>query len=172
LDPAAGVNAERRKAALRQYMPRRELRFIIDRLEELEQKKASSVCHCSVSRAFLLPTGTARRALAHPRTMRDGTIESVNASARQKDARQRQVEIFRRMTPPQRLDCCFRWTNLTYELARSTIRRQHPDWTPEQVDREVGRRITGIDVTKLPLSKPEPPEAIRGAQDQSTSVDP
>ena len=83
-----------------------------------------------------------------------------------------QVEIFRKMTPQQRLECCFRWTNLTYELARSTIRGQHTDWTPEQVDREVGRRITGIDVTKLPLNRPEPPEAIRGDQDHPIDVDP
>ncbi len=54
-----------------------------------------------------------------------------------------QTEIFRKMTPEQRLECCFRWTELTYELARGGIRSQHPDWTPEQIDREIGRRITG-----------------------------
>ncbi len=57
------------------------------------------------------------------------------------------------MTPQERLECCFRWTELTYEFARSAIREKHPDWTPQQVDRELGRRITGIDVTKLPWEK-------------------
>jgi hypothetical protein len=61
-----------------------------------------------------------------------------------------QLEIFRRMTPQERLECCFRWTELTYEFARSAIRQEHPDWTAQQVDREIGRRITGVDVTKLP----------------------
>jgi hypothetical protein len=60
-----------------------------------------------------------------------------------------QMEILRRMTPQQRLECCFRWTSLTYELARSTIRAEHPDWTPQCVDREMGRRITGIEVDEL-----------------------
>ncbi len=60
-----------------------------------------------------------------------------------------QLEVLRRMTPAERLKCALRWTALTYELPRSAIRAEHPDWTPEQVDRELGRRITGIDVTKL-----------------------
>jgi hypothetical protein len=71
----------------------------------------------------------------------------------QRRAEEIQLEIFRRMTPQQRLECCFRWTELTYEFARSAIRQDHPDWTPLQVDREIGRRITGIDVTKLPWEK-------------------
>ena len=61
-----------------------------------------------------------------------------------------QLEIFRRMTPQERLECCFRWTALTYEFARSAIRKEHPDWIARQVDREIGRRITGIDVEQLP----------------------
>jgi hypothetical protein len=65
------------------------------------------------------------------------------------DAKRLQIEIYRRMTPAQRLDCCLRWTNLTYEFARGAIRADHADWTPAEVDRELGRRITGIDVTKL-----------------------
>ena len=48
------------------------------------------------------------------------------------------------MSPQQRLerlDCCFRWTELTYEVAGSTIRHEHPDWSDRQVAREIGRRI-------------------------------
>lgn len=53
------------------------------------------------------------------------------------------------MTPGQRVECCLRWTHFTCELARSAIRQDHPGWTEPDVDRELGRRITGIDVTKL-----------------------
>lgn len=67
----------------------------------------------------------------------------VTANDAQTRAREIQTEIFRRMTPEQRLEYCFRWTELTYEVARGGIRSQHPDWTPEQIDREIGRRITG-----------------------------
>jgi hypothetical protein len=65
------------------------------------------------------------------------------------DAHRVQTDIFRRMTPQQRLDCCFRWTELTYELARGAIQKDHPDWTSLKVDREIGRRITGVDIAAL-----------------------
>ncbi len=64
-------------------------------------------------------------------------------------AQQIQDDIIRRMTPEERLECCFRWTQLTYEMARSAIRQEHPEWTAMQIDREIGRRITGIDVEEL-----------------------
>jgi len=76
------------------------------------------------------------------------------------------------MTPQQRLECCFRWTELTYELARSAIRQEHPDWTPLQVDREIGRRITGIDVTKLPWATGAEAAPIDGPPDQTTHPEP
>ena len=70
-----------------------------------------------------------------------------------------QLDIFRRMTPSERLDCAFRWTSFTYEIARGAIRGEHPDWTDARVDREIGRRITGIDVTKLNWEKIRRPRA-------------
>ncbi len=42
---------------------------------------------------------------------------------------------------------------------RGTIRSQHPDWSAARIEREIGRRITGIDVTKLPTWRGEPDEA-------------
>ena len=60
-----------------------------------------------------------------------------------------QAQIFRRMTPAERLECCYQWTELAYELARAGVRIQHPEWTPAQVEREVGRRITGLDIDEL-----------------------
>jgi len=68
-------------------------------------------------------------------------------------ARARQQEIFGRMTPEQRIACGLAWTRFTLEIARAGVRYDHPDWTPEQIDREIGRRITGIDVTRLDWEK-------------------
>jgi hypothetical protein len=82
-----------------------------------------------------------------------------------RDAEKLQIEIFRRMTPQERLECCFRWTNLTYDIARSAIRTEHPDWSPERIDREIGRRITGIDVTKLPIDSPHEDGRLRRGPD-------
>ncbi len=73
----------------------------------------------------------------------------MGAPSNNRRAKQLQIEIFRRMTPAQRFDCALRWTALTNELARSAIRTEHPDWSAARVERELGRRITGIDVTKL-----------------------
>jgi len=76
-------------------------------------------------------------------------IIRMSPSPRHSTAEQFQTDIFRRMTPAQRVECSLRWTSLTCELARCAIRREHPHWTETEVDRELGRRITGIDVTTL-----------------------
>jgi hypothetical protein len=79
-----------------------------------------------------------------------------------REALEKQREIIRNMTPAQRIEWAMRWTQFTLEFARATIRSQNPDWTPVQVERELGRRITGIDVTKLDWSKAyatRPPES-------------
>lgn len=69
-------------------------------------------------------------------------------------AEQVQAEIFRRMPAQQRLECAFRWTNLTLEFCRAGVRSAHPDWSAERVEREVFFRATGIDLEPLfgPLS--------------------
>lgn len=84
---------------------------------------------------------------------RSGMIRRMKFEGRDLTPEQMQIEIFRRMTPAQRGECCIRWTELTYEFARAGVRSAHPDWTSEQIEREVGRRITGIDVTKLDWEK-------------------
>lgn len=66
-----------------------------------------------------------------------------------------QLEIFRRMTPAQRVKCACRWTRFSYEIARGAIRGENPDWTDGKIDRKIGKRITGIDVTKLDCGKLE-----------------
>lgn len=70
-----------------------------------------------------------------------------------------QIEIFRRMTPQQRLECALRWTNLTLALSRAGIRAGHPQWSAARVEREVFRRATGIDLDPLfgPLNEGNSP---------------
>lgn len=87
-------------------------------------------------------------------------------------AERKQLEIFRRMTPGERIECCFRWTNLTYEIARATIRRRHPEWTPMQVEHEIARRITGIDVGKLVRQRAAQFEEARTGDDRNSDETP
>lgn len=50
-----------------------------------------------------------------------------------------QLDILRRMTPEQRLLLAFEMSDLARDLCRARIRRQHPDWSAEQVTRELVR---------------------------------
>jgi hypothetical protein len=54
---------------------------------------------------------------------------------------QMQIEAYRRMTPQERLQVCFRLSALARTLSRQGVRYQHPDWTDAQVEQEVVRRI-------------------------------
>lgn len=90
----------------------------------------------------------------------------------QSPGERKQLEIFRRMTPAERIECCFRWTNLTYEIARSAIRGRHPEWTPIHVDREIGRRITGIDVEQLLRQRTAQIEAAQTDDDRDSGETP
>jgi hypothetical protein len=54
---------------------------------------------------------------------------------------QKQIDVYRRMTGPQRLQVSFELYELAQEMVRSSVRRQHPDWDDEQVTAEVVRRF-------------------------------
>jgi hypothetical protein len=54
---------------------------------------------------------------------------------------QKQIEVYRRMTPQQRLQIGFDLYELTRILARQGIRHQHPDWDEQRVEGEVNRRF-------------------------------
>lgn len=56
------------------------------------------------------------------------------------EAAQRQIELYRRMTPQQRLQICFRLYELVRTVARQGVRHQHPDWDEQRVEQEVIRR--------------------------------
>lgn len=56
-------------------------------------------------------------------------------------AEQFYLEVIRRMPPEQRWNlACELWA-LTAEVARAGIRSRHPDWTEDQVQAELARRI-------------------------------
>jgi hypothetical protein len=57
------------------------------------------------------------------------------------DALKRQIECYRRMTPEQRLGLAFELSEFSCEFARVGIRSQHPGITPEEVERELRRRL-------------------------------
>jgi hypothetical protein len=94
---------------------------------------------------------------------------SLAGAGQKRSADEIQLGIFRRMTPAQRIDCAMRFTQFTLEFARATIRSQNPDWTPEQIEREIGRRITGIDVTRLDWNKAHAPRPAVGARVREAS---
>jgi len=54
---------------------------------------------------------------------------------------QKQIEIYRQMTPTQRLEIAFRLRDLARALAQQGVRHQHPEWSKNEVEREVLRRF-------------------------------
>jgi hypothetical protein len=54
---------------------------------------------------------------------------------------QKQIELYRAMTAQRRLQISFELDALARQLARSGVRFQHPEWSIEQVEREVARRF-------------------------------
>lgn len=57
------------------------------------------------------------------------------------DALQKQIEAYRRMTPDERQAVGFELSEFAREMAREGIRSQYPGATPEDVDRELKRRV-------------------------------
>lgn len=68
---------------------------------------------------------------------------------------QRQIEIYRAMTPAQRVAQIFELTEFARSVTRAGIAADHPGWTSEQVQRELVRRILGADHPAL-VSVPHP----------------
>jgi hypothetical protein len=54
---------------------------------------------------------------------------------------QKQIELYRAMTPQRRLQISFELDELARQLARAGVRHQHPHWGTEQIEREVARRF-------------------------------
>ncbi|MFH1550845.1 MAG: hypothetical protein ABIH04_09845 [Planctomycetota bacterium] len=62
------------------------------------------------------------------------------------EAERIQVLGLRKLTPGQRVDLAFKFTDLVLRFARGGIRAGHPDFSEEEVERELHRRMFG----KLP----------------------
>ena len=52
-----------------------------------------------------------------------------------------QIEAYRRMTPQERLQIAFDLYEFTKNIARQGIKSQHPEWTLEQIEQELLRRL-------------------------------
>jgi len=57
-----------------------------------------------------------------------------------------QEAAYRRIGPVGRFNVAAELTNVTRELARAGIRMRHPDFTPEQVARELTRYLYGVTI--------------------------
>lgn len=57
------------------------------------------------------------------------------------EALQKQIEAYRRMTPDERQALGFELSEFAREMAREGIRSQHPTATPDEVNRELKRRL-------------------------------
>lgn len=54
------------------------------------------------------------------------------------------IESLRRLTPAERLRQAFAMWDFAMTVMRASIRRDHSDWTDEQVQREIFQRIRGV----------------------------
>lgn len=57
------------------------------------------------------------------------------------EALQKQIEAYRRMTPEERQQLGFEISEFAREMAREGIRSRYPSATPEEVNRELKRRL-------------------------------
>ena len=53
----------------------------------------------------------------------------------------KQIEVYRRMRPEERLHVGFELYEMARALAGAGIRHQHPNWDEDQVQQEVARRF-------------------------------
>jgi hypothetical protein len=59
------------------------------------------------------------------------------------DARDRELERLRAMTPAEKLRAADRLRADAFRLARAAVARRHPAWSDEQVRAEARRLVTG-----------------------------
>jgi hypothetical protein len=67
----------------------------------------------------------------------------------ERDALRAEIESLRAMTPTERVELSFRLRRLSLQLCRAGIRLQHPEFSEEQVERELQRRILPADLFAL-----------------------
>jgi hypothetical protein len=75
-------------------------------------------------------------------------------------AEQFYIEVLRRMTPDQKSEAALQLWRMAVDTTRAGVALDHPDWTPEQVQREVARRIMELNgATRVIGSRPSSPGA-------------
>jgi len=77
-------------------------------------------------------------AFAHWETM---TTEEQFHAEHERAAHEKQVAIYRNMTPQRRLELAMRMNEDMRELMAAGFRTRHPDWTDSQVKKAVAERI-------------------------------
>jgi len=58
------------------------------------------------------------------------------------DGVRKEVELLRRLTPEERVLMSFALRRVVLDVARAGIRHRHPDFTEDEVERELQRRIS------------------------------
>ena len=53
------------------------------------------------------------------------------------------VEVYRNKTTDQRLQIAFDMWDFAREMIQTNVRREHPEWTEEQVQQETAFRMRG-----------------------------
>jgi len=59
------------------------------------------------------------------------------------------VEVMRNKTPQERLAIAFRMWNSARVMLRGVLRQEHPEWNDEAIDREIARRISHGEVSRV-----------------------
>jgi hypothetical protein len=63
----------------------------------------------------------------------------------------KQIELYRRMTPQQRLQVGFELNDWLRSFVRRGVKFEHPDWDEQQVEQEVRRRfLLGAGIHSFP----------------------
>lgn len=65
------------------------------------------------------------------------------------------AEVLRRKTPGERTMLAFEANRTARAFVQGAIQTDHPDWTDQQVRREIARRMLGTDST-LPTGRRNP----------------
>ncbi len=77
------------------------------------------------------------------------------------NARQIQIEIFKKMSPAEKLKLSMRLYWSARRLKASWLRQQHPDWTEEQVQNKVTEIFRNARTSSVPRSS----RAVQSAWD-------
>lgn len=68
-------------------------------------------------------------------------MSNASTSEYLRSAHEKQIAIYRAMTPERRLQQALRMNRSMRELLAAGFRLRHPDWTESEIHREVAQRI-------------------------------